>query len=283
MKTRIITGSLIALIVFPLLLIGKIPFLIGMILLIGFALHEVCKVRKIKPLVYIPYILITLFFTFFDYNNISSNFLNFQIYFPFIMIFGLYTLSIFKEDFTVSDANFLIVMSLFLTIFGRSAIYARNLNGNANFLFFIIMTTMAVDTCAYFIGVKYGKRKLNARVSPKKSIEGAIGGVVGGLAIALLIALFIPAFSVEGTTAFFGLGISNTFNLSNYLKTAIIALVLTFTGQIGDLMFSLIKRNYQIKDFSNLLPGHGGLIDRIDSISVNIIIASLLHILLFSI
>lgn len=114
-------------------------------------------------------------------------------------------------------------------------------------IFFILLLTMASDTMAYFVGVSFGRHKLYPSISPNKSIEGAIGGLFGAL-IAVIIAakLFIP--EIGG------------------LDGLILVLVLGPLAQIGDLVESMLKRSFDVKDSGTLIPGHGGLLDRIDSL-----------------
>lgn len=102
------------------------------------------------------------------------------------------------------------------------------------------------DTGAYFTGVFLGKHKLCEKISPKKTVEGAIGGIIVCV-ISLLI--YAAAVGLQVNFAAFGAG----------------ALVLSFLAQVGDLSFSIIKREYNIKDYGNLMPGHGGVLDRFDS------------------
>lgn len=107
------------------------------------------------------------------------------------------------------------------------------------------------DIFAYLIGSRFGKHKLAPVLSPKKSVEGAIAGVVFGT-----LAFLLYGFIIE---SFFSLD-------ANYLVLGIMGFVLTIVAQIGDLWASLIKREFGIKDYSNILPGHGGILDRFDSV-----------------
>lgn len=118
------------------------------------------------------------------------------------------------------------------------------------YIAYIFTSAWGSDTFAYLIGKKFGKHKLTP-ISPKKTVEGAIGGVLGALSFSLLYTVVI----------------NNFMHLSiNYLHIAIITSVLAIIGEIGDLAASGIKRYCGIKDFSDLLPGHGGMLDRIDSL-----------------
>jgi phosphatidate cytidylyltransferase len=105
---------------------------------------------------------------------------------------------------------------------------------------------------AYFTGRLFGKHKLAPTVSPKKTIEGSIGGSLFCAAAFVLMGVIVGAL-VEGSSP-------------NYIYLAISGLVISVISQIGDLIFSVLKRQYNVKDFSNLFPGHGGMIDRMDSV-----------------
>ena len=119
----------------------------------------------------------------------------------------------------------------------------------------LALATYGSDTGAYFTGVTIGKHKLIPRLSPKKTIEGSIGGILLGTILSVAYASY--------------LGIIET------NRVLIVAcFVLTITGQVGDLVFSAIKRHFGVKDYSNLLPGHGGVLDRIDSILFNALVLS---------
>lgn len=124
---------------------------------------------------------------------------------------------------------------------------------------FLILCAMycawMTDTCAYFVGSKFGKHKLAPRISPKKSVEGAIGGVAGNMFFCVVSYLVCDRF-------FFHL---DTLNIWMILVGSV---VLSVLGMCGDLSASVIKRNFGEKDFGNLFPGHGGVLDRIDSFLV---------------
>ena len=117
------------------------------------------------------------------------------------------------------------------------------------YIAYIFTSAWGSDTFAYLIGKKFGKHKLTP-ISPKKTVEGAIGGIVGALLFSLVYTVVM----------------NNFMHLSiNYLHITIVTSVLAIIGEIGDLAASGIKRYCGIKDFSDLLPGHGGMLDRFDS------------------
>ncbi|MCK5826574.1 MAG: phosphatidate cytidylyltransferase [Desulfuromusa sp.] len=123
----------------------------------------------------------------------------------------------------------------------------RMLVDGRQWIFLTLIAIMSCDTCAYFVGSKIGKRKLYPAVSPNKSVEGAIGGVVGSvLGVLLAKVSFLP--------------------IIGFFDAVLIGLLLGGMGQLGDLFESLLKRACQVKDSGNMIPGHGGILDRLDSL-----------------
>lgn len=122
---------------------------------------------------------------------------------------------------------------------------------NGKFLiWYILIAAWGTDTFAYAVGVRWGKHKLT-KISPKKSIEGSIGGTIGAIVIAVIYTIVLEKYvNIELSYAF----------------VAVMTLVLSVLSQLGDLSASSIKREMNIKDYGNIIPGHGGMLDRIDSI-----------------
>jgi phosphatidate cytidylyltransferase len=128
----------------------------------------------------------------------------------------------------------------------------RILDDGAWIVWLIFIGAWGSDTCAYAVGVLFGKHKFAPKLSPKKSLEGCIGGIVGAALIGFLYATAIGSYITQ---------------LQNpQLIFAIIGAASSVISQIGDLAASAIKRNHNIKDYGNLIPGHGGILDRFDSI-----------------
>ena len=127
---------------------------------------------------------------------------------------------------------------------------SRGLENGRVLIWYAIIAAWGTDIFAYLVGKKFGKHKFS-QVSPKKSIEGCIAGIVGAVVIALI----------------YTFAINSILNLSYSYGLVIIATaILSIIGQVGDFAASSIKRYVDIKDFSNLIPGHGGMLDRIDSL-----------------
>lgn len=166
--------------------------------------------------------------------------------------------------------------------------YYRIHNLNQNYassilLFFICIGTWASDVGAYFFGMMFGKHKMNPRISPHKTWEGFFGGVFVSLIVSLGLAAImefcfdmplIPGLlQFRRSPALQGLGVLNGYAWPILL---LVTLSLPFVGNVGGFLFSLVKRQYGIKDFGKLFPGHGGVIDRFDSIFTNCIVTSII-------
>lgn len=123
-------------------------------------------------------------------------------------------------------------------------------------IFFILLASFGAwmtDVFAFFAGSFLGKHKLCPKISPKKTVEGAIGGVLGCVLASLILYAVFVNFVWETESA-------------NYIAVALMSVFLSFISMCGDLTASVIKRNFEIKDFGKLIPGHGGVLDRFDSI-----------------
>ena len=144
-------------------------------------------------------------------------------------------------------------ISSMLIIRGTEFVYPDVKKG-AFYVLIGLTSAWLADTCAYFAGVALGKHKMTPNISPKKTVEGAVGGVLGSVILNLIIAFI------------FNQWVFTTAKVS-YLVIGVTVLILAPLSIIGDLSASVIKRNYGEKDFGNLFPGHGGVMDRFDSIS----------------
>lgn len=125
-----------------------------------------------------------------------------------------------------------------------SFIWLLRINYGIEWTLFGIVLTWITDSVAYFTGINFGKTILSSRISPKKTKEGAVGGLIGAALVGLIFAILY----------------SHSIPL-----LVMIAIILSFLGQIGDLVESAIKREKQVKDSGKILPGHGGILDRFDS------------------
>lgn len=157
-----------------------------------------------------------------------------------------------------------ICLTAFYILFALNMIlYIRDYKNGEYIYLLVIVGACVTDTFAYFVGRFFGRHKLAPDVSPKKTVEGAIGGVVF-CALSFVLMGFIIAQTGAQITP-------------NYIYLAVSGIIISVISQAGDLIMSSIKRQYGIKDFGNILPGHGGILDRIDSIlSVSLGVVSMI-------
>lgn len=163
-----------------------------------------------------------------------------------LLLLGMQVVS--KNMYTFDEVGFPIVSSMYVG-FGFGFFADARAEGLIVLLYGLFIV-WATDIGAYMIGRKYGKNKLWPEISPNKTIEGALGGIACALAIAIVYLLVFPA---------------NTYFGHNYFVMIGLTIVLSIIGQFGDLVESAIKRHFGVKDSGTILPGHGGILDRFDS------------------
>lgn len=167
-----------------------------------------------------------------------------------VAVFGFAILLLFRfQDLkqVVHDLSLLLLGLLYVPLLLGHLALLHQLPWGREWVFLVLLIVMAGDTGAYFTGVSIGCRKLYPAISPNKSIEGALGGLVGSLLGALLAKFWF----------FAALG---------YFDCVILGLGLGVLGQLGDLFESMLKRSFGVKDSGALIPGHGGILDRLDSL-----------------
>ena len=195
---------------------------------------------------------------------------------PFMLVV-LFIYFVLSHNFSVTNVGKALLVMIYVG-FGSASIVLLRLIGVRFIVYMLIISTLT-DTFAYVIGMKFGKHKMTPNISPKKSWEGAIGGSIVATIIASVFAMYYGDIFVVGT--FLGdlfnysgertlldrlLIESNvTFELQ-FLFVFILTFFATIVSQFGDLMASKLKRHYQIKDFGSIFPGHGGIMDRFDSV-----------------
>lgn len=177
-----------------------------------------------------------------------------------LYIGGLFALLLrFHETLHIRDVAIAFMFSLLIPFSLTSLLYLRDRYGAALGVFYTLLTFGSAwlsDSCAYFAGRYFGKRKLAPQISPKKTIEGAIGGVLGGTLTATLL-LWMTSLLLR----FIGTPIH-----INYLLLLVMLPFLSLISIVGDLAASVIKRQYGVKDYGSIMPGHGGVVDRFDSV-----------------
>ncbi len=159
----------------------------------------------------------------------------------------MYLFSLGPLDQLIYRLGWQLLGLLYLPLLLGHLVLLRQLPEGRGWVFLVLFAVMACDSLAYFSGVSFGRHKLYPAVSPKKSIEGSLGGLVGScLGVWVAAALFLPDF---------GPG-----------HIILVGLLLGVAGQVGDLFESLLKRACGVKDSGGIFPGHGGILDRLDSL-----------------
>ncbi len=257
MKVRIITGICMAAVMIPVLLFSEyIIYPIFLSALCLMATYEMLKVfkKERRPEIAVPSYLLAVSYPLIPFLTRS---MDRQVGFV-IMVLGIFTYMMYLFSICVAHKGRMLLVEVFSTfttvtyiLIGFSALsIVRYLPfGEYEFLL-AFFTAWGCDIFAYFVGTFIGKHKLIVEVSPKKTVEGAIGGVVCTFAIIMLYGFLVEKFTAAE---------------ANYIALAVLGLVLPVISQIGDLFASLIKREAGIKDYSKLFPGHGGVMDRFDS------------------
>ena len=260
MKTRIIS-ALVALAIFiPLIIIGDVYFAVSMGILAVLAYKEVLDLKKshgeIPNVIKILGLISLVYLVLGNYGQ-EANFYLINVQKVFLPLAFLLIPVVFYDEkkYSTKDALYLLGFIYLIGLFFYIIISLRNMPGeNAGLFLFIYLfsITILTDTFAYIIGILIGKHKMCPTISPKKSWEGFFAGLIGGS-----ICASIAYANLIGELSF---------------KIIIFTIILSIIGQLGDLVFSKIKRENGIKDFSNIMPGHGGVLDRLDSIIVVVIV-----------
>lgn len=299
-KTRLITSVGIAVVCIPALLLGDWFFAALVLLLAVLGTWEFIKVLKSKkhPLwidiftfvMTLTFIYWAMFKTYMQngefindlghilISDISISTLGFAV-----LIGGLFVGSMLTSKFDVHDVCYYFTMALFISLsiqamyFLRFSPMSSITNGydyggkqiQSSLLFiYMIIGSFGSDIGAYAIGILFGKHKMNPRISPNKTWEGFFGGVVISFILSFTFAMVL---SSNGIPLLKGI-----LDHEHWYWVLFLSLTMPVVSVIGDFIFSAIKRHYEIKDFSNILPGHGGILDRIDSVLVTSLYVALI-------
>lgn len=248
-KTRLLSGIVLVAAALVLIITGGDVLLFSTLLIsyIGmFELFRIFHVEKELPGI-VGYLAATVF-----YCNLKWAFLPDLI----VVVLGFLMALMFVYVFTYPKYKTEQMLAVFFGVFYVAVMLSyvyqtRMLTAGAYIVWLIFLCSWGCDTCAYCVGVLIGKHKMAPKLSPKKSIEGGIGGLAGA---ALLGALYALAINKWGGAS------------AGVVEYALICFVGGIISMIGDLAASAIKRNHEIKDYGKLIPGHGGILDRFDSV-----------------
>jgi len=252
MKNRVLSSIILLLIFIPFIIKGG-AFFAGLVLIVGvLAFKELFDLKlKERKLSLLIEVLAYLAVGFLILNNYQSKdvavvldyriltFMLFAFMIPLVLISD-------NKKYNLQDALYLIGSILFIGLSFNLMILIRNYSVT-HFVYLAIIACVT-DCFALFVGKLIGKNKLAPKVSPNKTVEGFIGGTLMGTFVGVLYYLTVINSSID------------------FINILIVTITLSVIGQIGDLVFSQIKRYYGEKDFSNLIPGHGGILDLFDSV-----------------
>jgi len=252
MKKRVLSILFMLIIFIPLLITGGKVFAGFMLLLALAGMYELLKIKESeRKIAFIMKLFAYILLIFIAVNNMD------KIDFHYTMDYKMVSLIIFSfiipmvfindnDSYSISDALYLIGSTLLLGFSFNLIIIIRNYD--LLYLIYLLLISTITDTFAFITGRLIGKNKLCPKISPGKTIEGMIGGTFMGVFVA---------------SSFYHVFMNHNYSL---VFLILITTALSLIGQLGDLVFSMIKRYYNKKDFSNLIPGHGGVLDRFDSL-----------------
>jgi phosphatidate cytidylyltransferase len=236
---RLISGIFGLVLLVGVLLLGGTYLSLSILILSLIALREFYNaVRKmgVNPFEMIGYSGTVLLFL----RNYFG-FISFDFIFSIILIASLAATVIIKEK-DIKDSAITITGVMYIPFLLFHILY---LDGSI-YLWLVFLIAFGTDTFAYIVGSKFGKKKLCPEISPKKSVEGAVGGIIGSIIVTIIYSIFAE--------------------ITPLWSVAILALAGSIISQLGDLTASRIKRAAGIKDYGKIMPGHGGMMDRFDSI-----------------
>lgn len=254
MKTRIISGAVILGILISTLVIGNwyLYFVCLAVSLIGlFELYRVLEMEASMP-AWIGYASTLVL-----YISVKLGLgFHFEIFIITATLIALLTAYVLMYPrLHVSNIMAAIFGVVYVSLMISFVFRLRMSSGGAATVWLIFLGSWVNDTCAYFTGYFFGKHKMSPELSPKKTVEGAIGGIAGSTLVGLIYGIIANAVGID-------------LHGNVILIFTLTGLIGAFGGIIGDLSASAIKRNRNIKDYGKLIPGHGGILDRFDSVII---------------
>ena len=258
MRVRTITSAIILAVAIPLLIFSKyLVYPIALALLSLGAIFEMLRVMGMHKtwVISIPAYMMSVVFPLSSYyitHETRSFYLLVTAAVTFAYLIYIMCVAVFsKGSISVSKISEVFLVFTYINTSFTSLCLIRYIEHGLLCLCLVFITAWVSDSMAYIVGSLIGRHKLIPEISPKKTVEGAVGGIL----------------SAALGSALFGLIVNLTSGINpNYLVLVISGLILSVVSQIGDLIASLIKREHGVKDYGKLLPGHGGIMDRFDSV-----------------
>ncbi len=251
LKTRIITGAGITVVLALVMLFSHIPWVLSLTVaaLSVRAIYEFYRATKLKDNKVAYYISCAVAVLLSAVTIPHFEYIVVLFFIAAISLFAYLMLNV--RTLKEVKAWLSVCIAAMIVVFFKCMSGVRAMDGGIYLLGMTILVPVITDIAAYFVGRGCGKHKLAPVISPKKTVEGSIGGMVYAVAILMLVA--------------FILNVTNVLQV-NYTALIIYLILASIVGQFGDLALSSVKRIVGIKDYGNLLPGHGGILDRFDSL-----------------
>ena len=251
MQKRVIFGGIALLIFLPFLIFGGLPFhlFVGVLAMVG--VSELLKMRQLE--VFSLEGVLTLLATFvlslplgsyFSFLPLEANLIAYALF-----VFALLAGTVFNHSrYSIEEVGFPVVASFYVGI----GFHYLNLGRDAGLdkVLFALFLVWATDIGAYMVGRQIGKTPLMPAVSPNKTVEGSIGGLLSALLVSFVFMLVDSA----------------VYTPHHFVLMLVLVLIFSTAGQFGDLVESAYKRHFGVKDSGKLIPGHGGILDRFDSL-----------------
>ncbi len=259
MKKRTITAVFLLLVCIPILILSKYivyPLFLSALSVVGLIELFRCIGLNKNYLLALPAYIIAGALPPVSYLLGVDNFfqlLTIILILYFLEILYYFTLAVFKHgSLRFAEVAEAFILTVYITISFTSLSIIRYVTHGVYCLWIAFIIAWSCDTFAYLFGSRFGKHKLIEAISPKKTVEGSVAGIVCATLAMLLYGLIIDLVCAEITP--------------NYFVLAFMGFSLSIVSQIGDLVASLIKREHGVKDYGTVFPGHGGVMDRFDSI-----------------
>jgi phosphatidate cytidylyltransferase len=249
-KTRLLSGIVLVVAALVLIITGGDVLLVSTLIISYIGMFELLRIFHIEKELpgIVGYLAATVY-----YCNLRFDFMPDMM----MLVLGFLIVLLAVYVFTYPKFRTEQILAAFFAVFYvavmLSYVYQTRMLGAGKYIVWLIfLCSWGCDTCAYCVGMLIGKHKMSPKLSPKKSVEGAVGGVVGAALLTLLYGFIFKE----------SMGSSS---IHIYIMAAISAAG-ALISMVGDLAASAIKRNYEIKDYGKLIPGHGGILDRFDSV-----------------
>lgn len=254
MKTRLITAAIAVAVFLPFLFYsGTFATVVLACVLSVLAEYEMLNCIGIlkKATVSVPAFIVAFLLPFgVRFFENGEKFVEYAFFLLFAFVFYV-MLSAIAKTITLEESAIAGIWTIYISFAFSSLVLLRDLNHGEYLYVLVFLIPWISDAFAYFIGVKFGRHKLAPEISPKKSVEGSVAGIVFGTLAPIC----------------YGFGVEQLYGAEpSYLALFILGLIISVVSQCGDLAASLVKRRFGIKDYGTIFPGHGGIIDRFDSV-----------------